>query len=142
MRVIHTTARIATAMILVMVSAGALAESPFTQPGPDAAMVAGTPGKPANDIYPVSFVEIDGQNISSRETFWLKPGKYVLRVRPTITNSRGLNSTSGRIREDPDRNLIELVVEGGKAYYIGARVDRTNRRQPYTTVLYRVEDQE
>lgn len=143
MKTIYQSLRNLTALAVVLISAGALAEElPFTQPGPDAAMIAGTPGKPANDIYPVSFVEINGRNIVNREVFWLKPGKYEIRVQPTITNSRGLSSIAGRIREDPDRNLIELVVEGGKSYYIGARVDRTNRRQPYTTVLYRVEDQE
>lgn len=143
MKTINGTGLIVTALAMVLISAGALAEElPFTQPGPDAAMIAGTPGKPANDIYPVSFVEINGRNIVNREVFWLKPGKYEIRVQPRISNSRGLSSISGRIQEDPDRNLIELVVEGGKAYYIGARVDRTNRRQPYTTVLYRVEDQE
>lgn len=144
MKAIHRTRKIMTvlALALALVSASALADRPFTEPGPDAAMIAGTPGKPANDIYPVSFVEIDGQNIPSRETFWLKPGKYELRVRPVISDIGGLRSISGRIQEDPDRNVIELVVEAGKAYYIGARVDRTNRRQPYTTVLYRVEDQQ
>lgn len=142
MKVLYPTGRIATASILVLFSAGALAESPFARPGPDAAMVAGTPGKPANGIYPVSVVEINGLNIPGREAFWLEPGKYVPRVQSRTTNSRGLNSISGRIQEDPDRNLIELVVEGGKSYHIGARVDRSNRRQPCTSVVDRVEDQE
>jgi len=142
MQTLNQTIRIVAAAALVALSASALAERPFTQPGPEAAMIAGTPGQPANDIYPVNFVEIDGQNIPTRETFWLKPGKYELRVQPVIRNAGGLRSISGRIREDPDRNVIELVVEPGKAYYIGARVDRQNRRQPYTTVLYRVEDQQ
>lgn len=134
--------RIALAAAMLVGSGAALAERPFTQPGPDAAMIAGTPGKPANDIYPVSFVEIDGRNIVNREVFWLKPGKYEIRVQPQIRNPGGLTATRGRIREDEGRNVIELVVEGGKSYYIGARVDPNNRRMPYTTVLYRVEDQE
>jgi hypothetical protein len=137
----HTTGLIIAALMMTL-SLSALADRPFAQPGPDSAMIAGTPGQPANDIFPVGFVEIDGQNIPRRETFWLKPGKYELRVQPVIRDIGGLRSISGRVREDPDRNLIEVVVEPGKAYYIGARVDRQNRRQPYTTVLYRVEEQE
>lgn len=134
--------RIALAAASLVGSGAALAQLPFTQPGPNAAMVAGTPGIPANDIYPVSFVEIDGRNIVNRDVFWLEPGKYEIRVQPRIRNPGGLTATRGRIREDQGRNVIELVVEGGKSYYIGARVDPTNRRMPYTTVLYRVEDQE
>lgn len=134
--------RLVVAAALLAGSAAALAERPFTQPGPDAAMISGTPGKPANDIYPVSFVEIDGRNIVNRDVFWLKPGKYEIRVQPRIRDSGGLTATRGRIREGEGRNVIELVVEGGKSYYIGARVDPDNRRMPYTTVLYRVEDQE
>jgi hypothetical protein len=137
------TVRILASLTLVLFSAGAMADLPFAQPGPDAAMVTGTPGRPANDIYPVNFVEIDGQNIVNRNTFWLKPGKYTIRVQPIISNTVGLSVQRSRLRsQDTDLNLIELVVEPGKSYYIGARVDRTNRREPYTTVLYRVEDQE
>lgn len=128
--------------LLLAFSSAALAERPFAQPGADAAMITGAQGRPAADIFPVRFVEIDGENIGSREVFWLKPGKYELKVQPRMRNIGGLQTMRGRVREDRDINVIEVVVEAGKSYYIGARSNPLDRRVPYTPVLYRVDDSE
>ncbi len=54
----------------------------------------------------------------------------------------GLQAMRGRLKEDEGINVIELVVEAGKSYYIGARANRLDRRAPYAPILYRVEDSE
>ncbi|RFP70117.1 hypothetical protein DZK26_00935 [Wenzhouxiangella sp. 15190] len=120
----------------------ALADSPFTQPGPESGMVVGTPGRPANNIYPVRVVEIDGQNISPREVMWLKPGKYTFTVSALVRNPPGLSAMRGRVRTQEGMNEIEVVVEAGKAYYIGAHYEGRERDKPYNLVVYRVEEQE
>ncbi|WP_376691449.1 hypothetical protein [Wenzhouxiangella sp. EGI_FJ10409] len=118
----------------------AAAGQPFANPGEDAGSIVGTPGQPARDIYPVKIVAIDGEQIIPREVFWIEPGKYVLTVSAEITNPGGLSSMRGRLREDDDINEIEVVVEAGKTYYIGAHFTGKDRRRPYNTVVYRVED--
>lgn len=128
--------------LIALAALPALAESPFTQPGPDSAMVAGTPGRPAQDIYPVRFVEIDDDNIVPRETMWLKPGKYTFTVSAMISDPPGLNAMRGRVRTQEGINEIEVVVEAGKAYYIGAHYEGRERDKPYNLVVYRVEDQQ
>ncbi|MEE4303861.1 MAG: hypothetical protein V2J19_06860 [Wenzhouxiangella sp.] len=118
----------------------ALAELPFADPGEASGSIVGAPAQPARDIYPVRVVAIDGEQIIPREVFWLKPGKYTLTVSPEITNPGGLSAMRGRLRERDDINEIEVVVEAGKTYYIGAHFTGKDRRAPYNTVVYRVED--
>lgn len=117
-------------------------DSPFVNPGPDAGMVSGWNGLPAQDIHPVTFIELDGRNINARDVIWLKPGKYELTVRSNVRSRFGLGiPRRGRVHEEKDHNRIELVVEPGKAYYIGMKHNRQDRRSPYNAVLYRVEDE-
>lgn len=119
----------------------ASAESPFTNPGPEAGQIVGSPAVPARDLYPVTVVTIDGDNVLPRETIWLQPGKYTLTVSATIINPKGLPNSgrSNRFQED-GLNEIEVVVEAGKTYYLAAHYDGKDRRAPYSTVVYRVED--
>lgn len=122
-------------------SAPARADLPFVQPGPDAGSIVGAPAQPARDIYPVAIIAIDGQQIAPREVFWIKPGRYLLTVSPKITNPGGLTAMRGRVREVEGINEIEVVVEAGKTYHLGARWEGRDRRAPYATVVYRIEDQ-
>jgi len=112
---------------------------PFAKPGPDAAMIVGAVGRRASYIYPVDFVEIDGQNIYPREVMWLEPGEYELTVRAFVTNPPGLRRNT-RIRGSEGHNRITVVVEAGKEYSIGAKYDSSKPMRPFNTVLYKVED--
>jgi hypothetical protein len=112
---------------------------PFARPGPDAAMIVGALGRPAQYIYPVEFIEIDGTNIAPREVMWLAPGEYELTVRGFISDPPGLRS-AGRFRMDEGHNRITVTVEAGREYAIGMKFDRDEPTRPYRTVLYRVED--
>ncbi len=114
-------------------------ELPFAKPGKDSAMIVGALGRPAQYIYPVEFIEIDGKNIHPREVMWLEPGEYELTVRAFITNPPGLRSGT-RFRESEGHNVITVVVEAGKEYSIGVKYDNSEPTRPFNTVLYRVED--
>lgn len=114
-------------------------ELPFAKPGEDSAMIVGALGRPAQYIYPVEFIEIDGKNIHPREVMWLEPGEYELTVRAFITNPPGLRSGT-RFRESEGHNRITVVVEAGKEYSIGVKYDNSAPTRPFNTVLYRIED--
>jgi len=125
---------------LLLVSAPIMAESPFTDPGEEAATVVGSVGRIADYIYPVRFVQIDDTNIQPREVIWLKPGRYEVVVQAIVTNPPGMHSR--RKRGGDGENRIELVLEAGKTYHVGLRYNTDDRRTPYTPVLHRVEDNE
>lgn len=112
---------------------------PFAKPGEDSAMIVGALGRPAQYIYPVEFIEIDGRNIHPREVMWLEPGEYELTVRAFITNPPGLRS-GARSRSNEDNNRITVVVEAGKEYSIGVKYDVSRPASRYNTVVYRVEE--
>ena len=114
-------------------------ELPFTKPGPEAAMIVGALGRPAQYIYPVEFIEIDGTNIAPREVMWLAPGEYELTVRGFISDPPGLRS-AGRFRMGEGHNRITVTVDAGREYAIGMKFDRDEPTRPYRTVLYRVEE--
>ncbi len=114
-------------------------ELPFAKPGKDSAMIVGALARPAQYIYPVEFIEIDGKNIYPREVMWLEPGEYELTVRAFITNPPGLRSGT-RFRESEGHNRITVVVEAGKEYSIGVKYDVSEPMRPFNTVLYKVEE--
>ena len=138
--------RLSTWILAALIAVGAASavnaqddELPFAEPGEESAMIVGALGRPAQYIYPVEFVEIDGKNIHPREVMWLEPGEYELTVRAFITNPPGLRSNT-RFRESEGHNVITVVVEAGKEYSIGVKYDNAEPTRPFNTVLYRVEE--
>lgn len=119
------------------------AQSPLTNPGPNAGQIVGSPAAPARDLYTVHFIEIDGRNILPRNVLWIEPGKYTITVSAQIRNPRRRSTTGhSNLLEDDGLNEIELVVEAGKTYHIAALFDGEDRRRPYSTVVHRVEERE
>lgn len=141
-----STGRLSTWILAAMIAVGATSavkaqddELPFAEPGEESAMIVGALGRPAQYIYPVEFIEIDGKNIYPREVMWLEPGEYELTVRAFITDPPGLRSGT-RFRESEGHNVITVVVEAGKEYSIGVKYDNSEPTRPFNTVLYRVEE--
>ncbi|MCC5865432.1 MAG: hypothetical protein JJU31_09965 [Wenzhouxiangella sp.] len=109
---------------------------PFASPGEDAGMIVGFPGERARDIYPVKFIAVDGHPIQHRDSIWLAPGKYEISVR---IDASGLVQPRGRTtRPSRGDNRIELVVEAGRTYVIGAKLDRTRPGTEFNIILHRV----
>lgn len=137
---------IVTVLAAVLISMAAIVTAkaqdndlPFAKPGPDSAMIVGAVGRPAQYIYPVDFIAIDGRNIHPREVMWLEPGEYELTVRAFVTNPPGLRRNT-QSRGSEGHNRITVVVEAGKEYSIGAKYDSSTPMRPFNTVLYRVEE--
>ncbi len=120
----------------------ALAASEFAKlarPGEHSATISGQPGSPANNLYPVRFLAVDGKRINgAREVIWLEPGRYTLTVAAQITNPPGQSYRRPSLRDEPS-NTIEVVVEAGRTYYIYAQYDRARRGSEYQPVLHKVE---
>lgn len=141
-RTTHWAVLLAALLMAVSVSTATQARVPTTQPGPDAARLAGSPGKVTDDIFEVRFVEINGENIVSREFLWLEPGTYTVKV--TIL----ADMTQPRIRDldvvrDPQPkgyNVIDLELEAGKTYHVRGRYNKDNPEMPFSTILHRIED--
>lgn len=131
-------------------STGLARELPTTTPGPDAARISGVPGQFDQDLFPVSFVEIDGRNIQPREHLWLKPGRYEVTVLIQARDGFRPASTPPGIRRNWDRasaaerraaTTIDVELEAGKTYQIRARYNAEEREGiPYSTVVWKIED--
>ena len=115
---------------------------PTTSPGPDAAVIVGTPEKATQDLFSVRFVGIDGRNIQPREIMWLEPGRYELRVVIDANFSRmGPIRRPAQDRRSVDRT-IEVELEAGKRYHIRARYNReeSDPAEAYNIIVWKVEE--
>lgn len=132
--------RICAAAGLMLLTSLVAAASPFVKPGPDAAAIFGVIGQQQSDVHPVTVVAINGREIVPRDTFWVEPGHYTFKVKPAIVNPRGLKAMRGRTRQAADLNTIDVEVEAGKTYYLGARTAGGDRSRPYSVEVYRIVD--
>lgn len=133
--------RVAALALLVAAGANPARALPLTQPGPDAAQLVGFPGYPANELYEVTFIMIDGRNIvGDRDVLWIEPGRYEVTVRSKVRRPPGMSWRNPRSRRDTDYNTVELVVEAGKTYQILQKYVDDREPTRYITVLHRVYD--
>ena len=138
----HWIAFLAALMIAVSLSTATQARVPTAQPGPDAARLAGSPGKVTDDIFEVRFVEINGENIVAREFMWLEPGTYTVKVAilADMTQPRIRELDIVRAQPPEGYNVIDLEIEAGKTYHVRGRYNKDNPDMPFSTILHRVED--
>lgn len=128
-----------SAMLATLAPLSASADRVQTvRPGPDAAQIVGSPGFPTRDIFAVTFVEINGQNISPRDVMWLEPGTYRITVQIQAALTRPPQYR--RPADAPDYNVIELEIEAGKSYHIRGRYNRNDRETPYSVILHQIEE--
>lgn len=114
---------------------------PTTRPGPHAAQISGHPGFPVRELFAVRFVNINGVNIRPRETIWLEPGSYTLKVQIDADHVFRPRPARGPTRSaERGYNEIELELVAGKTYEIRALHDPTNRRAPFSVVLHQVRE--
>jgi hypothetical protein len=95
------------------------------------------------DVYPVAILEVDGklQPPPLRETLWLTPGKHTFKLAAKVQDGKTLlrgNNYNSRDKSKP--GVLEIEVEAGKRYHLGAKLNgyRTSDWEP---VVLRVEDQ-
>ncbi len=129
-----------TALLAALLPLAAQADRVKTvKPGPEAAQIVGSPGFPTKDLFAVTFVEINGQNISPRDVMWLEPGTYRITVLIEAAQTRP-QQVRRRPRDEPGYNIIELELEAGKIYHIRGRFHRDDPEQAYSVILHKVEE--
>lgn len=116
---------------------------PTTWPGPDAARISGTLGKPNQDIFGVRFVQINGVDIQPRSDIWLEPGSYTIKVLFDAAHvRRSVQRRRQSQRQDPSYNEIELELEAGRTYEIRGRFDPSDRDSRFSVIVYQVLERE
>lgn len=119
------------AAVFLTAAAAHAGSSGIASPGEPHGVVRTDVQKTARQIFPVNIVEIDGDQVSVDDQIavLLKPGRHLLKVRggADMDNTFGLKRRIGNTGGD---NSLEIVVESGKTYYVGGKVDRSNNWKP------------
>lgn len=130
-----------TAIALLGFTAAASAGNPaLVSAGDPHGIVRVDTERKAEHIYPVKVVEINGDRVSvdDKVALWLKPGKHTLTVRGMVDRDATFG-VSRSVGQGNEKNSVEVDVEEGKIYYVGARVNprEGGRWEP---VVWKVED--
>lgn len=115
---------VAVITLSCVAAAASAASQALVSPGEPHGVVRVDVERKAEHIYPVKVVEINGDLVSADDkvALWLKPGKHTLTVKGMVnrSNTFGVSRTIGQGNED---NSVEIDVEQGKVYYLGAKVN-------------------
>lgn len=97
----------------------------------------------ADDVYDARLFEINGVNLpSARKIVYLKPGEYTLKFRIVAEGHQPGPRTRITRNEPRGYNKLELMVEPGKRYYVGAKFTRGTSDFPWSIVVWKVEPQD
>jgi hypothetical protein len=112
---------------------------PTAWPGPEAARISGTLGKPNQELFGVRFVEINGVTIQPRNDIWLEPGSYTIKVLIDAAHTRrSIQRRRQTHRQEPGYNEIELELEANRTYEIRGRFDPDAEGSRYSVVVHQV----
>lgn len=137
----HTALKVLTGIAMLAVTAAVAAgtDALASQKDPHG-VVRLDVEKRAQHIYPVKVVEINGNRVTvdDKIALWLKPGTHTLTVRGMVDrdNTFGVSRSVGQGNE---KNSVEVTVEEGKVYYIGAKINPREGGR-WAPVVWKVED--
>lgn len=87
------------------------------------------------DVQPAHIYEIDGEPVPyQRRSYILEPGRHLVRVWPEGPAQRMVPDVAAIEEEKIQVDAIELDVEAGHRYLLGARVTRTRTLVSVATV--------
>ncbi len=116
--------RLIAVLASLLIFCGPAQASPFANPSePSGIIIMDTP-RPAQQIFPVRLVKIDGVEIPPRKQgVWLRPGTHRLRLvaeRIDTDWTGGLRARQRQVANWPQKSRELLVeVQAGKKYYVG-----------------------
>lgn len=93
------------------------------------------------DVFPVVILDLDGkvQPLPYKDVYYLAPGKHTLRLGAILDSSA--NVQRGNSYSKQENRTLELEVEAGKRYLVGAKL--VNRKAAdWQPVLFRVEEKD
>lgn len=97
--------------------------------------------KPGEYIYPVTLVAINGKNVVSPQlSYYVRPGEHKIQLSMVVRVDASLQ-TSIEHRQNV-RGHMDITVEPGKRYYLGAKYNpmESRRTRDWVPVIYRVQD--
>ena len=93
----------------------------------------------AQKIFPVRVTVVDGDNVSDRKTsLLLTPGRHTLRLLALIDDATMLSPGPYR-KTFLEDGVLEIEIEEGKRYLIGAKLLGPRRRQ-WQPVIFATQD--
>ena len=112
----------------------------FAKPGEASAKIVLNDANPANLLYQMELVAVNGENVPRRgHAFWLKPGDYELTFFPKLDDyAKKHMGLKERRNADKDLVIVSFNVMEGKTYYLAydARDKDSLEWQP---IAYRIE---
>ena len=91
------------------------------------------------DVFPVLILDIDGkvQPQPPRDVYYLEPGKHTFRLGALLDSSANVQRGNASGRDE--KRTLEIQVEAGKRYLIGAKLTSRSAAD-WQPVVLRVED--
>jgi hypothetical protein len=92
-------------------------------------------------VFPVTIQDVDGkvQPLPPRETHYLEPGKHTFRLAPVFDDNTKMQRGNSHRSGDDSAAVLEIDVQAGKRYLIGAKVEGRKSAE-WKPVVLRVED--
>lgn len=139
--------------VILLAAAGMLAgcmEARMLTPDRDFGVVTTFTSDIPAKIYPAYIAVIDGRSVQPssavggisgmKHTFRLAPGDHTIRIVADLSDATGtLRSVTGYTPRGEQPGEIELFVEAGRQYYLGARLTGS-RRDEWEPVVWSVKD--
>lgn len=109
--------------VIAAMLVGACVSTPTVDPSQPHGIVSTELPSDGTAMRITRIIEIDGVNHSGSHgrPVWLAPGRHTLRVTAQVRTQRAVPAPSKGAGPDPER-VLELVVEEGKRYLIGAMI--------------------
>ena len=92
-------------------------------------------------VFPVAIQEVDGriQPLPLRETHFMTPGKHTFRLAPVFDDNANIQRGNVNRRGSDVAAVLEIDVQAGKRYLIGAKIE-DRKAAEWKPVVLRVED--
>lgn len=110
---------------------------PTASPSEPSGLVKTVQANPAQRLYKVIFIAIDGQNLAEpRSEIWLKPGVHELEMTALLQREDSLGMRTGR--RNRTSKIFTLTVKNQYIYHIGAQMESSDP-QTWRPVVDRTE---
>jgi hypothetical protein len=143
MGIISSSARSFFIGALMVISAGCASSAPGDV---DYAIITTNASDIPGKIYPAYLAKVDDREVKGgsgllgrQQVVRVEPGVHRVRLTADLSRATGVLSKPGYTPRDEQAGDVEIEVEAGKRYFMGARLT-ANRLDQWEPVVWRVED--
>lgn len=138
--------RIGTTTLMVIALTAITGCASSTAGDADYAIISTNASDISGKIYPAFLAKVDDREVKGgtglngrKQVVRVEPGVHTVRLTADLSSATGVLSKPGYTRRDRQPGDLELEVEAGKRYFLGAQLT-ANRRDEWQPVVWRVED--